>query len=187
MIRTPYFSFSFILFISLAAIVFWLDQMIQPTSTTLDAALYQQPDYIIENISGLRVDHDKTIRRVFLAKKMRHYIHQDLTQLENTRFLSSEIDQPPFRVFADQAEVHGNGENIFLADNITILRGTDDDNGKITMETDALHLIPDESLAKTEDAVTISRMNTTIHAVGFELNNQTGMIELLSQVRAVDQ
>ena len=55
------------------------------------------------------------------------------------------------------------------------------------MRTDTLHLIPDEDLAKTDKNVMISRLNTTIDATGLKLDNQTGMIELLSRVRATDQ
>ncbi|MEK7844323.1 MAG: LPS export ABC transporter periplasmic protein LptC, partial [Pseudomonadota bacterium] len=57
---------------------------------------------------------------------------------------------------------------------------------KITLVTNFLHLIPDDDLVKTDQSVTISRFNTTINAIGLELNNHDGMIQLLSKVRAVN-
>lgn len=186
MIRRPYFGFSFILFICLAALIVWFEKVTQPLSTVPGADFYQQPDYVIENISGSRVDHDNAIHRIFFAKEMLHYLNQDITHLKQIRFLNFESDKPPFRVFADQAELHDNGEHIFLAGNVTVIRGLDENKGKITMKTDTLHLIPDENRVKTDKTVIITRLNTTINAVGLELDNQTGMIELLSRVRAVD-
>ncbi|GJL74075.1 MAG TPA: LPS export ABC transporter periplasmic protein LptC [Nitrosomonas sp.] len=187
MFRRSYFNFYFILFIGLGALTFWLDKVTKPLSTETGTDFLQLPDYIIEDLSGLRIDHNNTVHRVFHAKKMFHYLSQDLTQLEQVYFINTKPEKPPFRVYADHAEIHGNGEDIFLNGNVTVMRGDDDNKGKITMKTDTLHLIPDEDMAKTDKNVTISRMNTTIHATGLQLDNQTGMIELLSRVRAVDR
>ncbi len=187
MIRRSYFSFTFILLTGLLALTIWLDRVTQPLSTAPELDFYQQPDYIIEHISGLRVEHEKTVHRFFHAKKMFHYISQDLTQLEDIQFTNTETEKPPFRVFADHAELRNHGEDIFLNGNITVIRGLDEDKGKITLKTDKLHLLPDENKVRTDKSVMISRLNTTIHAVGLELNNHTGVIELLSRVRAVDQ
>ncbi len=187
MIRRSYFSFTFILLAGLIALTIWLDSVIQPLSTAPELDFYQQPDYIIAHISGLRVEHEKNTHRFFHAKKMFHYINQDLTQLENIQFTNIETGKPPFRVFADHAELRNHGEDILLNGNITVIRGLNEDKGKITLKTDKLHLLPDENKVKTDKSVMISRLNTTIHAVGLELDNHTGMVELLSRVRAVDQ
>lgn len=184
--RRPYFGFSIVLLTCLAAFISWLGKFGEPLSTTPGVDFFRQPDYIIENISGARVDHDNTIHRVFHAKEMFHYLNQEITQLEQVRFLNIEPDTPPFRVFADRAELHDNGEHIFLKGNVIVIRGADEDNEKITLKTDTLHLIPEEDMAKTDKSVVITRLNTTVQAIGLELDNHTGMIELLSRVRAVD-
>lgn len=186
MIRRSYFSFTFVLFALLIALTVWLDRVTQPLLNAPELNFYQQPDYIIEQITGLRVEHDKAIHRFFYAEKLFHYSNQERTQLEDIQFVNSQTGKPPFRVVADHAELRENGEDIFLTDNVTVIRGLDDDKHKITLKTDKLHLIPDENKAKTDQSVMISRHNTTINAVGLELNNQTGIVELLSRVRAID-
>ncbi|MCP5245603.1 MAG: LPS export ABC transporter periplasmic protein LptC [Burkholderiales bacterium] len=187
MFRRPYFSFSTILLIGLVALTLWLDEVTKPLSPTTDADFYDEPDYIIENISGLRIEHDKNTHSTFHAKKMLHYLNRDLTELEHIRFVHSKPEKQPFLVFADYAAIHNNGENIFLTGNVTAMRGFDKDKKKITLKTDMLHLIPGQDIVKTDKEVIISRLNTTINAIGLELDNQTGMIELLSRVRAVNQ
>lgn len=59
MIRRSYFSFTFILLTGLLALTVWLDKVTHPLSTAPELDFYQQPDYIIEHISGLRVEHEK--------------------------------------------------------------------------------------------------------------------------------
>ena len=95
-------------------------------------------------------------------------------------------EKPLIRLQADRAEVKNKGKNIYLMENVTALRGADDERGKITLMTSFLHLMPDESLVKTGQSVTISKLNTTINAIGLELNNRTGVIQLLTQVRAIN-
>lgn len=187
MVRRSYFSFTFILLIALFAITVWLDKVTYPTSTTNNLDFDHQPDYIIENISGLRVEHDKSIHRFFHAKTLVHFTNQELTQLENIQFVNTETEKPLFQVFADQAELRGNSEDIFLNGNVTVIRGNNEDKRKITLKTDKLHLLPNENKAKTDKSVLITRHNTTIQAVGLELNNETGMVELLSRVHAINQ
>ena len=187
MFRRSYFSFSLIVIIGFAALTLWLDNVTKPLPQQTDANLYQQPDYIIENISGLRVEHNSAIQRKFYANTLFHYLNQDLTKLENIHFLHLKPDTPSFRVFADHAEIRNSGENIFLTDHVTVIRGQDVDKGKITLKTDKLHLIPDQERVTTDKRVVISKLNTTVSAIGMELSNQTGMIELLSRVHAVDR
>ncbi|MEK6735160.1 MAG: LPS export ABC transporter periplasmic protein LptC [Pseudomonadota bacterium] len=181
-----YFSFPLIFFVILVVLTVWLDRITQPTQSASDAHFYHHPDYIVEDLSGIRMDYERGVHREFFAKKLTHYVDEKTSQMENIYFVNTEPDDPLIRLQSDRAEVHGNGDNIYLTENVAISRGMDDEKGKITLVTDFLHILPKESIVKTDQPVKITRMNTTIHAVGLELNNHTGMIQLLSQVRAVD-
>ncbi len=187
MINRLHLSFPLILLIIIVLLTFWLDQAVQPAAITQDNEAYRHPDYIVENLSGIRMDHERVVSRTYSAEKMFHYLNEDITHLEKIHFMSTQPGKPLMRMIADRAELSGNGKDIYLTGNVTILRGSDDAKDKITMVTSFLHLIPDENIAKTGESVTISRSNTTIDAIGFELDNHTGMVQLLSRVRAVDK
>jgi len=187
MISRLHIRFPLILFILLALLTLWLDRITRPSEQTSDDDLYPNPDYIVEDLSGIRMDHERAIQRRFTAKKLFHYLNNDVTQMEKISFINTEPENPLIRLHADHAEVKGKGKDIYLTGNVTVLRGTDDEKGKITLMTNFLHLIPEESLVKTDKSVTISRFNTTIHATGLEFSNRIGMIQLLSKVRAVDK
>ncbi len=187
MFRRHYFSFFFTVVIGLAVLTLLLDHVTKPLPQSVDLDLPYQPDYVIENISGLRVEHSKTTQQIFYANTLLHYLDQDLTHLKRIRFQHLKPDTPPFRVTANHAEIHNNGKDIFLTDHVTVVRGEDEDHGKITLETSLLHLIPDQERAKTDRPIVISKLNTTVTATGMQLNNQTGVIELLSHVHVVDR
>lgn len=187
MITRQYISSPLIFLIILALLTFWLDRVTRPLEQTMDDNLYRNPDYIVEDLSGIRMDHEREIQRKFTAKKLFHYLDEEVTQLEQIGFMNSQPGSPLMRLNADRAEVKNKGKDIFLMGHVTAIRGTDDEKDKITLMTNYLHLIPDEGLVKTDRAVTISRFNTTIDATGLEFNNNAGLIQLLSRVRAVNK
>lgn len=89
-------------------------------------------------------------------------------------------------ISADRALVKEKGKRIDLIENVTAVRGTSDDKGKITLVTDFLHLNPNENLITTDHAVTITRFKTKIEAKGLEFNNRIGEMKLLSAVKTVN-
>ncbi|WP_295627019.1 LPS export ABC transporter periplasmic protein LptC [uncultured Nitrosomonas sp.] len=186
MSKHPYFSSPLIFFIILILLTFWLDLLTRPLEQNKNDNVYLNPDYIVEDLSGIRVDHERGIQREFSAQKLLHYLDEKVTQLEQTNFINIDPGNPLMRLHADQAEIKNKGENIYLTGNVSATRGTDDDKNKITLNTDSLYLIPDENLVKTEQAVIITKLNTIIHATGLEFNNRIGKIQLMSKVSAVN-
>ncbi len=173
-----------IMLVLLALLTFWVTNAVVPTTINQGNGVHQKPDYIIENLSGIRANHESTVQRNFSAKKLLHYLESDVTHMESPYFINMEIQKPVMRVKADKARLLGEGENVYLTGNVKVLRG--EDNDKVTMMTSYLHLIPDENIAKTDKTVVFSRKNTTINAIGLELDNHTGIVQLLSRVRASD-
>ncbi len=173
-----------IMLVLIALLTFWVTNAVVPIITSQGNDMHQKPDYIIENLSGIRANHESTVQRNFSAKKLLHYLDGDVTYMEKPYFANIEIQKPIMRVKADKARLSGEGENVYLTGNVKVLRG--EDSEKITMMTSYLHLIPGENIAKTNKTVVFSRKNTTINAVGLELDNHTGIVQLLSRVRASD-
>lgn len=186
MVNRLHISSPLILLILLALLTFWLDRITRPSEQIRDNNLYVNPDYIVEDLSGIRIDYEREIQREFTAEKLFHYLDEEVTQMEQVSFINTEPEKPLMRLHADRAEVKSKGKNIYLMGNVTAIRGADDEKSKITLMTDFLQLIPDENLVKTDQAVTITRLNTTIHSTGLEFNNRIGVMQLLSKVKSVN-
>lgn len=180
------FSFPFILIAVLALLMFWMNYVVVQPTAAQDDGLFNHPDYIVENLSGIQMNHESSIQHVFSAKKMLHHLDEEITYLEQPYFISNEPEKPVMRIKAEKAELWKGGENIHLTENVTVLRGMDGAEDKITMVTTYLHLMPDDNIARTDKSVAIAMKNATMNAVGLELDNHTGVLQLLSKVRAVE-
>ncbi len=176
-------NFLLIPIILITLLTFWIDHMAESLETASNDN-FHRPDYIVKGVSGIQMNYDSSIHSTFIAKKMMHYEYRELTKLERPYFVNVEPGKPTIRLKADNAELFSKGENIYLTGNVVVLRESGD--SVITMETNYLHLIPEENIVKTDGMVTIKDKNTTITAVGLELNNYTGIVQLFSQVRATD-
>ncbi|WP_292979690.1 LPS export ABC transporter periplasmic protein LptC [Nitrosomonas sp.] len=170
----------------LLLLTLWLDKNLQQQNQQPAGNEQQEVDYIIEHLDGVQVNHTLRVSRFFLADKLIHYPAGDITQLEHAKLTSIEPDKPLLRVIADQAKLTEGSNDIFLSRNVSIIRGNDQDKDKVTMLTDFLHVIPDTDIAKTDQPVTVIRMNSIANAVGMFVNNQTGEILLQSRVTAHD-
>lgn len=188
MIRRSYSNISspLIFLIILALLTFWLDYVTRPPEHGKGDELYRNPDYIVENLAGVRVDHEQGIQRRFSAQKLLHYLDQEITHLERISFVNLDPEKPLMRISAGRAVVKEKGKDIDLMENVTAEREVDDEKAKITLATDFLHLNPDENMITTDHVVTITRYKTKIEAKGLEFNNRIGEIQLLSAVRAVN-
>lgn len=175
-----------LLLIVLALLTFWLDQAIQQPRLREDPSLDDQPDYIIEHLSGVQIDHHKVIRHFFSAETMSHFPLGDKTHFEQVALVSFQPNEPVVRVNADRAEMTDGSHDIFLSGNVFVSREKGADDDKVTMATQFLHLVPDSEIAKTDQPVTVIRRNTIVNAVGMELNHRTGQINLKSRVKASD-
>ena len=175
-----------VLFALLAAsLIFWLNQSVRAPSPVQEGDLRRAPDYMLENFSSVRMDHDGVTRHVLFAKRMLHYPDDDTTDLEQPRFINTEPGKPAMQVDADQAKMSGGGEDIYLMGNVKVLRSGAKGRRESTMTTSFLHLIPDDGIAKTDKPVVITEANAVINAVGMEASSRTQLTHLLSQVKVV--
>ena len=72
----------------------------------------------------------------------------------------------------------------FFTINVEVIREASAKLDQLALQTEYLHIIPDENLTKTDRAVTIVEDHTTVHAIGMEMNSETRTLKLLSQVRS---
>ena len=114
---------------------------------------------------------------------MVHYPDDDTTHLKRPRFVSYRSTQAPLTITSNEALVSGNGENVYFRDNVKVTRAAYADHSEMVMRTTFLHVIPDDSIAKTDRPVTITNAATVVEAVGLELNSETRILKLLSRVR----
>jgi lipopolysaccharide export system protein LptC len=168
--------------LGLLSATYWLDQQVQPVPAKPDASKRHDPDAIMENFSATKMNILGVPSFVMVAKKMLHYPDDDSTTLDDPHIDMLSAENPTVHVVAKTGTVSSNGDEIFLHDKVEVTRDASARQDELTLHTEYLHIIPDKNLTDTDRAVTLANAHSTIHAIGLEMNSQTRILKLLSQV-----
>lgn len=173
--------------LGLLGVTYWLDQQVRPEPAKAAALQRHEPDAVMENFSAIKMDEQGLPRFIMAAGKMQHYLDDDSTTLDAPRLTSLSAERPAIHVVARRGVVSGSGDEIFLRDDVEVLREADAGRGELTLQTDYLRVVPERDRADTDHAVAIFDGRNTIHAVGLEMDNRARTMKLLSQVRSVHE
>ncbi len=175
--------FPVVLLAAVAAMTVWLDQQVQPPERARDGKARHDPDYVVENLVATHFGPDGLPRYSLSARHMVHYPDDDTTHLEAPKLVNFGRSNATVTVTSKTAMISSNGDEVFLKDDVRLVRSAYADKSELTMQTSYLHVIPDADIAKTDQPVRVSDAHMLITAVGLELNNQTRVLKLLSNVR----
>lgn len=170
--------------LALLGITYWLSQQVLPESFRPDGKKRHDPDAIVENFSASKLDESGMPHFVVAAKKMLHYPDDDSTVLEQPRITMYSGAHPAIHAIAKRGTVSSKGDEIFLYDEIEVMREADARQDALTLQTKYLHIVPEQNLTDTDRAITVTGAHSTLHAVGMEMDSGARTLKLLSQVRS---
>jgi len=162
---------------------YWLNQQAQPDPTLPDGNTRHDPDSIVENFSALKLNKQGMPYFIMSAAKMLHYPDDDSTTLETPSMTLLAEDSPSLLATATTGSISRKGDEMFLQKNVEVLLEAENQHDQLKMQTEYLHIIPDQDLVSSNRAVTLTDPHTTVKALGMEMNNKTRQIKLLSQVK----
>ena len=170
------------LMLALALLTFYLERTVREEPAN-PALRRHDPDYIVSNFTSTTYDRDGVPLTALSAAKMVHYPDDDSTELLAPRVVQTKPAEPRLSVSAERGSLSGNGEEIFLYDNVVLLRDAAADRPPARLTTSFLHLLRDRSLARTDREVTIVEDRRSLSGRGMEYNNDTREFTLHADVR----
>ena len=170
--------------LGLLGATYWLNQQAQPEPVKPDGSTRHDPDSIVENFSAVKLNEQGTPYFIMSAAKMLHYPDDDSTALEAPRLNLLAEDSPPLLATAESGSISRRGDEMSLQGGVEVLRGAGVKQDQLKLQTEFLNIIPDQDFASSDRAVMITEANTTVNAIGLELNNKTRTIKLLSKVKS---
>jgi lipopolysaccharide export system protein LptC len=177
--------FPVLLLAALAGLTFWLDRVVQPPAGPRAEVAKNDPDYVVDGLSAVRMDSNGRVRDTLRAQKMTHYPDDDLTLLVEPRFVTYAEGSSPVTVTSRHARVSGNGENVYFEDGVRVVRAPYANRSELVLETNYLHVIPDANIAQTDRPVTIRNEGAVVTASGLELNSETRVLKLQGRVKGI--
>lgn len=178
-------TFPLALLVFLALVTFWINRAVQPPLPKLDGSSRHDPDYIMSNFVTTQTDVNGALRYKLAAIEMRHFPDDDSTELKRPRYTQFSLDKPYTEVQGLRGYVSSDGEEVKLFDNVKVTRQASAEKGEMTVETDYLHIRPNEELVTTDRPVIIRQApKTVIYATGMVYEKKRKTLTLLHRVRA---
>jgi lipopolysaccharide export system protein LptC len=174
--------FPLVLMLALALLSFWLER----TARQAPAASTPQrhdPDYSVEQFSITDFSRAGVPASTLSAAKMVHYPDDDTTALVAPRLVQSSPDQPRLVLSADRGMLSRDGDEVFLHDNVVLLREALAESAPSRMQSSFLHVMRTRSLVRTDREVRISERGRTLVGLGMEYDNGSRQLTLQAQVR----
>jgi lipopolysaccharide export system protein LptC len=170
------------LMLALALLSFYLERAVREEQAN-PAMRRHDPDYVVSNFTSTTYGREGAPLTMLSATKMVHYPDDDSTELFAPRVVQTKPAEPRFTVSAERGVLSGNGEEIFLYDNVVLLRDALGDRPGARLTTSFLHLVGERSLALTDREVTIVEERRSLTGRGMEYNNDTRQFTLHADVR----
>lgn len=141
------------------------------------------PDSFVKDINLAVMDEQGQLKYRLRAGHMTHFPNEDMVRLTQPDIDVVHTDGAVWHILAEHGEAATAGDRIWLLGPVDIRRpGTAADNA-IHVSTSDLLVKPEEELAETDKAATITGERFVINALGMKAYFRTGTLELLSRVK----
>jgi len=157
---------------------FWLVQVMQGEDNTPGAGAGNEPDYIIDNFSWVRMSEAGKPRYVVSGDRLTHRPADNTALVEKPVVQNLTDDHPPMTMTAEHALVSQNQNQIDLTGNVDIQRPAGTDSQPLRIRTQALTVLPDEDIVKTDKPIDMKLGASSVTGVGMVANNATQQVHL---------
>ena len=170
-----------VLMFLLALVTFWLERAVREEEPRPTARRHD-PDYLITNFTTTSYNREGITESMLSASRMVHYPDDDSTELISPRVVQTRPSEPRMTVSAERGVISRDGDDIFLYDNVLLVREADEARPEARMTTSFLHVVRDRSLVRTDREVVIVEDRRMLAGRGMEYNNTSQQLQLLSRV-----
>ena len=165
---------------------FWLLQVMQRGDGKIDAAdAGNEPDYIVEKFSFVRMTPEGKPRYLFYGAKLTHRPLGDISDVERPMLQSMTPGQVPMTVKANTARLRHAENQVDLVGKVDVFRPASLDTRQLHMTTEALTVFPDEERMQSNARVDMALGAATISGVGMKANNATRQVQFASRGQIV--
>jgi lipopolysaccharide export system protein LptC len=167
---------------SLALLTLWLDHTVR-VGEKPPSLRRHDPDYLVTNFTTTTYNKQGDVETVLAAAQMVHFPDDDSTELVAPRVMQAKPAQPRFTVRADRGALSREGDEIFLYDNVVLVREADALHPEGRMTTSFLHIVRDRALVRTDREVLFEEPGRALAGRGMEYHNDTRELFLRADVK----
>ena len=175
--------FPLVLMLSLAGLTFWLERTVREEEGVHPSLRRHDPDYVVDNLTHTRFNVQGLVESTLAAAKMLHYPDDDSTDLVTPRLVQTKPNEPRVTLTADRATLSQDGAEVFLYDNVLLVREAGPERPETRMRTSFMHVVSAHSVIRTDRDVVITEDDRVLSGRGMEYHNDTKELFLRERVR----
>jgi lipopolysaccharide export system protein LptC len=157
---------------------FWLLQVMRGGDDPHNVNVGNDPDYIIDNFSFVRMSEAGQPRYVISGERLTHRPADNTSVIDKPVVQSMSTDRPHMTMTANIANVNQDQNQIDLIGNVDISRPGSKTSQPLRIRTEALTVLPDEEISKTDKPIQMTLGAASVSGVGMVANNATQQLTL---------
>lgn len=158
---------------------FYLLELMNRADEDIQADLKaNEPDYIIEKFSFVRMSKEGKPSYIIAGDKLTHRPIDDSSEIDKPRVRSLSGETPPMDILANTARVDEANSRVTLNGQVKIDRAAAPNAQSLHMATEKLVIFPDEDRMETDQPVKMKLGGSTATANSMRANNATRQIHL---------
>lgn len=162
----------------LAAVTFWLKEVVDDAAPVTRAGVQHHPDLIVASFSAHQLGPDGHTRYTLEAKTMTHYPDDDASDFDGVHLTAYEPGQPALQVSADQGARRVDQERVTFTGNVEVRRqGVQPDDPPLVMHTRVLDVYPDRKLGVANEPVHLEHGADRLEADNMTFDNKLSIAE----------
>ncbi|MBA4094505.1 MAG: LPS export ABC transporter periplasmic protein LptC [Candidatus Accumulibacter sp.] len=157
---------------------FWLLQAFQSDDPAGLGNALNEPDYIVENFSFVRMTENGVPRYVMSGARLAHHPENDVSVVTRPTVESMAPDRPRMTMHADRGQVFHGENRVELMGNVDIKRPATPQSEALHAQTEALTVLADDEIVKTDKPVRMTLGAATANGIGLVAENPTQKLHL---------
>lgn len=158
-------------FLLLALGSFYIVQLMDLSEMKMQAATGDEPDYIVEKFSVVRMTPQGTPQHIISGSRMEHLPATDTSVITRPMVQSMSPDKPPLFIRAEQGVLTHATNTVELKGKVNIEREATPTSKRMTVRTEALTVLPDEERMLTRQPVEITTGAAVVRGSGMAADN----------------
>jgi lipopolysaccharide export system protein LptC len=164
---------------------FWLVQVMRSADDPHNVNVGNDPDYIVDNFSFVRMTETGRPSYVISGVRLTHRPANNTSVIDKPVVQGMSVEHPRMTITANTANVNQDQNQIDLAGNVDISRPGNATTQPLRIRTEALTVLPDEDIAKTDKPIEMKLGASVVTGIGMVANNATQQLQVGGRGRII--
>jgi len=156
-------------------------------TTTTHKHSTNSPDFFMTDTTYTKFSRKGDIQNRVKSNKITHFIKNNVYIFEKPNIVIFTPNEKPWYITANEGKSEKEKSKIDLWGKVKIVRAAGVNNPSFDIATTKLTVYPDIKFAKTKQPITIIQNYNINKAVGAEVDFETGIVKLVSNVEGIYQ